>query len=184
MDIEEQTNRISDLDRKCDLLQQKNDQLSVKIDELEQYSRRNCLILHGLPESSGDIVEACIMTINHAIPQAALARKDVDRAHRLGRQTHKHVTPDSSGLPTKPRATILKFCSYASRETIFRSKRLFKGSGFSITESLTTKRMALLKSAQNHPKVKNAWTLDGRLSCPLQTGKKIIITCPSDLAKL
>ena len=183
MDIEEQTNRISDLDRKCDLLQQKNDQLSVKIDELEQYSRRNCLILHGLPESSGDIVEACITTINHAIPQAALARKDVDRAHRLGRQTPKHGTPDSSGLPTKPRATTLKFCSYASRETIFRSKRLFKGSGFSITESLTTNRMAP-KSAQNHPKVKNAWTLDGRLSCLLQTGKKIIITCPSDLAKL
>ena len=37
--------------RLYDELQAKNSELELRIDELEQYSRRNCLVLHGIVES-------------------------------------------------------------------------------------------------------------------------------------
>ena len=52
------------------------------------------------------------------------------------------------GPGQKPRVIIVKFTRYKDRHLVFRNKRLLKGSGISVTESLTLKRMEYLKKAR------------------------------------
>ena len=49
-------------------LQEKNKTLSVHIVELEQYSRKNCLLLHEVKESPNENTdELIIQTISHEL---------------------------------------------------------------------------------------------------------------------
>ena len=57
--------------------------------------------------------------------------KDLDRSHRIGKRNSK----------SKCRPIIIKFISYSNHREIFNNKRQLKGTGFSITDSLTAGRM-------------------------------------------
>ena len=78
----------------------------------------------------------------------------IDRSHRLGNR---------KGTGQKPRAIIVKFTRYKDRYHAFRNKTLLKGSGISVTESLTLKRMEHLKKAREQHSFANVWTLDGKI---------------------
>ena len=58
---------------------------------------------------------------------------DINHSHRLGKPK-----------PNKPPPIIVKFTSYNIRSKIFSSKKTFKGSKISLTESLTEKRVDIL----------------------------------------
>ena len=66
----------------------------------------------------------------------------IDRSHRLG--------PVRGENNLKHRPTIVKFCSYRIRKAVFTAtaKKKLKGSGISVTESLTKQRMKLLNEMQ------------------------------------
>ena len=55
---------VTAMDTKLGDLNSHNKALSDEVDALEQYSRRNCLLLHGVPESSKDTTEAAIAVFN------------------------------------------------------------------------------------------------------------------------
>ena len=57
--------------------------------------------------------------------------KDLDRSHRIGKRNSK----------SKRRPIIIKFISYSNHREIFNNKRQLKGTGVSITDSLTAGRM-------------------------------------------
>ena len=78
----------------------------------------------------------------------------IDRSHRLGKR---------KGTGQKPRTIIVKFTQYKDRHHVFRNKKLLKGTGISVTESLTVKRMEHLKKAREQNGFGNAWTLDGKI---------------------
>ena len=78
----------------------------------------------------------------------------IDRSHRLGKR---------KGTGQKPRAIIVKFTRYKDRHHVFRNKKLLKGTGISVTESLTVKRMEHLKKAREQNGFGNAWTQDGKI---------------------
>ena len=46
--------KIKELEEKIDILTEKNKSLTSDVDELEQYSRRNCLLLHGVQENKNE----------------------------------------------------------------------------------------------------------------------------------
>ena len=50
-------------------LNSNNKALSDEVDALEQYSRSNCLLLHGVQESSKDTTEAAIAVFNSKLDQ-------------------------------------------------------------------------------------------------------------------
>lgn len=58
--------------------------LIQKLEEQEQYSRRNCLIIHGIPESDREnTTKLAIYTIdNHLQLNFKLSHMDIDRSHR------------------------------------------------------------------------------------------------------
>ena len=181
IDLEDQNKEIAVLNRKYQDLSVLNEQLNTNLDDLEQYSRRNCLLLHGIRESPNEIAENVILeTINNKL-KLTLKPDDIDRTHRIGQLKRK---PDASNTMPKPRPFIIKFVSYRARFLVFRNKRLLKGSGLLVTENLTRQRNEILQDAKHRSSVESAWSQDGRIVLLLKTKKKVTITTLSELNKV
>ena len=140
-EIKKKDEKINQLEKTIENLVEKQKTLSSEIDGLEQYSRRNCLVLNGVNESNEEV-------------GVKIKEDDLDRSHRLGKPKRKD---------NKPRPIIVKFARYAVRREIFMNKRKLKGKRLLITESLTSSRMQLLGDAQRKYGVRNVWTSDGRV---------------------
>ena len=122
-------------------------------DALEQYSRRNCVLLHGIPEQKNeDTDDLFIKTVQKHLGVAVKVR-DIDRSHRVGA-----VRASGGGRPI-----IVKFARYNVRAKVFRVKKKFKNSKFMLTESLTKKRVALLNEARDTYGKHNVWSWDGEI---------------------
>ena len=80
--------------------------------------------------------------------------KDLDRSHRIGKRNSK----------SKRRPITIKFISYNNRREIFNNKKQLKGTGVSITESLTAERVRQLKIARDQSALKMCGQLMGE-SC-------------------
>jgi hypothetical protein len=160
-DINQQSETTTTLTKVTDELSVKIASLEDKLEDYEQYSRRNCLLIHGIPETKKENTNSiAISTITDRL-EIPLTDNDIDRSHRLGR---KQTANPSDGVP-HPRPIIIKFCRYGKREKVFKVKSRLKKTGIVITENLTARRMALLKAANNHESVSSAWTTDGRVQC-------------------
>ena len=172
--------------RLYDELQAKNSELELRIDELEQYSRRNCLVLHGIVESqyAKENTDDLVLEIVRKKLDLEISATDLDRSHRIGRGRNTSYAEAASEKRKKPRPIIVKFVSYKVRAEVFRRKRKLKGSGVRITESLTKKRMELYNSVLNDSNVKTAWTLDGRIIALKNDERKVSLESFNDLYKL
>ena len=60
--------------------------LEYEIEDQEQYSRRNCLLVHGVTEKPNEDVEKEVMEIFQEKLEAEVAQTDISRMHRLGRK--------------------------------------------------------------------------------------------------
>ena len=104
--------------------------LDSEIDNLEQYGRRNCLILHGLDNFSNahynynDFVEFIINIINSKL-NLGLTTSSVDIALPLPKSSNGRIP------------VIIKSIKRSDRNAIFARKRLFVKSGLTITKSLS-----------------------------------------------
>ena len=100
-----------------------------------------------------DTDEMVLDVINNKL-NIEMSQISIERSHRLGKR---------KGRGQKPRAVIGKSTRYKDRHHVFRKKKLLKGTGFSVTESLTLKRMEHLKKAREQHGFANVWTLDGKI---------------------
>ena len=146
--------KIKELEETIDILTEKNKSLTSDVDELEQYSRRNCLLLHGVQENENENTDDIVLKTMSEELDIEIKENDLDRTHRIGNRNRKDG---------KPRAIIVKFTRYATRNKIYSNKKKLKGKNFLMTESLTSRRYHLLKEAQEKYGVKNVWTSDGRI---------------------
>lgn len=149
----------------------KFDQLEDKYDELEQYSRRNCIVLHRVPESPSECPRREAIRLFQEEMGVTVQIDSIDRAHRLRSQK---TTPEAVSRGNRP--LIVKFTSYAIRDSVFKNKKKLKGKNYSITESLTQKRLKLLKQAAETHGKRNVWTMDGKIVILGSDGKKNYIT--------
>ena len=81
--------------------------------------------------------------------------EDIDRSHRLDKP--KPLKND------KPCPIIVKFVRYNTRNRIYRNKEKLKGTGISVTESLTAKRINMLEKAREEHTLNNVWSQDGKI---------------------
>ena len=54
------------------------------LEEQEQCSRRNCLLIHGIPASAGENTDEIALSTIQTRIGISLSVQDVDRSHRLG----------------------------------------------------------------------------------------------------
>ena len=128
--------------------------MDAVVDRQEEYSMRNCILVHGIVEETVEDTNEKIITLQQSMDET-LKPEDIDRSHRLGK-------PKSS-KNAKPRPIIVKFVRYTSRNRIYRNKKKLKGTGISLTESLTAKRINVLEKAREEHTFNNVWSQDGKI---------------------
>ena len=82
------------------------------LDRQEQYSRRNCLLIHGLPESENENTDELVIDAIKEKMGEEIEKNEIDRSHRIG-------SPKNNG---KSRPIIIKFLRYNTRCKIFKNK--------------------------------------------------------------
>ena len=144
------------------------------IDDLEQYSRRNCLILHGcrdIPKKESSYTEFESYVVNKLNLRLGLSHRiktfDIDTCHIL----------PSRKKDTSP--IIIKFVRQSVRDSIYSSKKNLKSEEenaekLSITESLTKRRLALVEEARNAFGFRNVWTFYGNVYCFFKNKRQVI----------
>ena len=158
--------------------------LQIDLEEAQNYSRRNCLLLHGVDEEQGENTDNKIINIIHKETGVELNHADIDRSHRIGRPAISKK-PNTRSNKKRARPIIIKFVSYRDRSSVFFNKRYLKGKNISISESLTPTRYSLYKKCKDIFGYKNVWTIDNRIHVSLldEDGNqfKQIITCEDDI---
>ena len=77
--------------------------LEKKADDQEQYSRRNCLLIHGLTETKTEDTDEMVLDVISNKLNTEMSQISIDRSHRLGKR---------KGPGQKLRAIIVKFTRY------------------------------------------------------------------------
>ena len=170
---------ISSLEKENRLLRTRVASLEAKVDEAEQYSRRNFLRVAGVPEHSSENTDDYIVDMAKAIG-ADISVNDIERSHRVGR-------PRTPGR--RPRDIIVKFVSYRVRRRVYSAGTLTKAKGFMgvyINEDLTKSRNELIRKARKMVKlkyIKSVWSSDGTIL--VRNGDEDVrrITSEDDLAQ-
>ena len=162
----------------------------AQLNSLEQYSRRLCLDVSGVPETANEDTDRLVMDTAR-LAGIEITKNDIDRSHRVG-----------AVKPGKPRTLIVRFASYAKREALYdarkrlRQPRPFEGSTVSadvaghvfITDNLTRENQYILYKARQYRKegkVYAAWSDVGKLKVRLREGSSTtVIRSLGDLTKL
>jgi hypothetical protein len=155
------------------------DQLTEKVNRLEQSLRSNSLRIHGLPITSSTpptavpgIVFKEILT---PIFEAAQRCGDLPPAHAPSMHftlSHAFAIPSKKNSSSCP--VIVKFYSEFIRSLVFKHKRDALPTTtdlpsnrirpkYSIYEDLTASNHSLLRSFADDPRVKSAWSFSGQI---------------------
>ena len=140
-------------------LELKANKLEMKVDELEQYSRRNSLRVTGLPERDGeDVTAMCTKLITDDLCCDSFSVSSIDRIHRVGPKRQDG----------KSRPILIKFATYRDRALVYGARRELKkcnGDVF-INEDLSQMRSTMLyklRQLKKGRKIVDCWSADGQI---------------------
>ena len=74
-----------DLKEEVTYLKGKVDDITAETDRQEQYSRRNCLLIHGTPENKNENADALAMGLIDTKMDIKITQNDIGRTHRIGK---------------------------------------------------------------------------------------------------
>ena len=133
-----------------------------RLNELEQYSRRNCLSYTGIPEESAENPVQLAIDLAKTVG-VKLDRTDLDRAHRVERV----------GQGQKPRPLLVKYATYQRREQVWSARKVMRdakpprGSSLPenimrnvyLQESLTRRNQEIMFAARELRRKKKLWAV-------------------------
>lgn len=161
-----------------------------QINELEQYSRRCCLDISGVPERPDEDTTELVVELSRVVG-VQIEKSDIDISHRVGRPS-----------PGKTRKIIVKFMRVSKRQDLYaarrdlRRARAARGSFFAeqvltkifISENLTRENDLLLYKARQlrkKGKLFAVWSDQGKLKTRITSGAPTrIFRSLEDLAAL
>ena len=160
-------------------------------DRLEQYTRKNSLEFHGVPESAYSSPEEVVLKISEAL-EVPMGPQDIEISYKLNNKGNK--------------AIIAKFISHKVKSNLYRARTklksirmtdLFPGSSYATTteanriyinENLTSYRKRIMKKASEKRRdgeLLSVWSLDGTIFVKTSpAGRPIKISDPEDLDHL
>ncbi|XP_046686134.1 uncharacterized protein LOC124371822, partial [Homalodisca vitripennis] len=170
------------------ILREKISSLEARIEEQEQYSRRNTVEIHGIPQEKNEDVVSVVKEVGKAL-DFNISNTMIDACHRLGKRSEPNSPPPG---------IVLKFVSRLDKEELLRKRRV--KSNFStrhmnlemdkpvyINESLTPMKRKLMAEARKFKRENNyqfVWVRDGRIFLRKEETSKVIhVTCQADLPK-
>ena len=146
-----------------------------KADDLEQYGRSNCLIVHGCQDvpKSGKFLET-----ENFVCSTLNAHLKLDTPLQIGDLDIAHPIPAKKGT-----SIIIKFLRRFQRNEIYAKKKSLKNTGLVITESLTKRRLKLLEAARKAFGVRSTWTMRGEIFV-FYNNKRLLINDFIDINKI
>ena len=126
---------------------------------------------HDIAETQGENTDDIFLRTANEHLEVELTENEQDLTPRMS-------NPKSWNKRLRP--IIFKFIRYNTRRKVFINKKRLKNTKFSITESLTNRRMEFLKNARNEFGINNVWTVDRRSCYYDEVTKKvryILINC-------
>ncbi|KAJ8911362.1 hypothetical protein NQ315_011655 [Exocentrus adspersus] len=138
--------------------------LEKRMDMLEQYGKRNNLIIYGVQENGNETSEDTedkILTLFKNKLNIGLVTSDIEKCYRIGR-THTD----------KGRPILVGFLSQKVKTNVYKNKRMLKKTGFSMKEDLTKSNVELMKKAASKYGLSNVWSQNGKIYA-LQNDNKI-----------
>ena len=149
--FDEQNRKIDELEGKIAIQVNTIDQLIIKCNNKEQYSRRSCLWIHGI-ECSNDERNAIVLEmVKECYEEMNLPFQDenIDRVYRIGK------TYIDKNIGKKVKSIIVKYNSWKSCQQFYnaRSKHFTNSKRkpgqylFSVSVDLTSRRYLLLNKA-------------------------------------
>ena len=164
-EVRKAEDEIADLNDDLDGLKSDLDTAICQIDDLEQYTRKHNLEIHGIPESSEENLSDKIIKLGKVL-NVHIVNNDIDICHRM-------ATRRSNG---GPRPIIVRFRSYRAKNELYKSKKYLKSVSLNnyfhnagavyINENLTNYRRELFAKVRKVKKINNwhsAWTIDGKI---------------------
>ena len=153
-EISELQNSLQGLQNSADILSNTSS-LSVKLDDLEQYGRRNSVRIHNLKCASHNEVLPAVVALGSKIG-VSISKSDIVRCHMIGKP--------KDGMCQG----IVKFVHYWKRSELFENAHKLKGNSDKtfISEDLTRRNHDLIKSllkCKLSGLVTNVWSRDGRI---------------------
>ena len=151
-DVEENRQRIESLENEVE-------RLSLEVDALEQYGRRNALRIYSpdwkeqMDESTDDMIMDLII---NKLKLSDFPRWLISRSHRVGKPRTQE---------DRPRPILVKFISYRAREAVMNARKHLPR-GTYINEDLTgaTSRLAYqARELERANQISDTWTYDGRV---------------------
>ena len=136
------------------------------------------MLLHGVEELDGENTDDVVLKIINETFELPIVLEKIHRSHRLGPRNASRNTRQN---PTKPRAIIFRFRDFRARQSVFYNKKMFKGTGISITENLTKERYTLYKHAVAKYSLGKILTIEGRATTKIDN-KIFVIKSDADLA--
>ena len=151
--------------------QQRSDiqELQESLDELEQYSRKNSVEIHGIPEDIGISTDEVVCKVASAVG-VQIAQENIEISHRLYRK--KGTKPIIAKFPNhKDKAKLYKARVQLKNLTLSALFPNYSATGIAgqrifINENLTRYRSDMMKLAiekRKDGKILSTWSLDGKI---------------------
>lgn len=183
--------------------------VSYEKDGLEQYGRKESFRLIDVPEEklelddAGNVVDSedCAQLIIDAAANidVDIAKKDIQRVHRIGKRKKPSVDKKSGKLITpKPRPVIVRLKDYNQRQSVIKNKRAFQDNAKAnnikkfenafVVEDLTPLRSKLLWYAKKrcNNRFSKCHTKDGKILAQTSACKPhewVTLSTPDDFFK-
>lgn len=158
--------------------------LEVRLDEMEQYSRVNCLEINGVPEAENENTYDVVQAVGHSLG-IEITEDMVDACHRLG-----------SKQEGRKRGIIVKFTRRDVKEDVLNKRKIkrnfnthdlnIKNSPAEvvyINESLSPNRRKILNAARALKREKGytfVWVRNGRVFLRKSEGDPVIVATSID----
>lgn len=162
---------------------EESERLSEELDNLEQYTRKNSLEFHGIPQDAYSNTEEVVIKVANAL-NISVKPKDIEISHKLN----------------YGKVIIAKFCSHKVKSAIYRERTKLKQVKVSdlfpsypssgqqrifINENLTAFRRRVVEEANKRRRegtLISVWTLDGKIFVKTSpSGSPTRIFCKEDL---
>lgn len=145
-EIKNLNSTITDMTSKINELEKTVNDLTISLDTLEQYSRKNCLLIKGLDKNVNPMTHFNQL-VNKLNIQDKVTAHDLDNVHWMGEKI------------------VVKFNNYPARDTFYRKKKEF-GKGIFVNEQLTKRRDNLFfkcRLLKKEGKIQGTWTTNGNI---------------------
>ena len=114
------------------------EEVSSKLIELEDRSRRNNLRIDGIEEKPNETWEECEENVQQMIKEKLGITEpiEIDRCHRISKQKK----------PNRPRTVICRITKFKDKQKILKNAKYLKGSGIYVYEDFCKETMELRKT--------------------------------------